>query len=121
MEQRLQMLEQALQEVRDSNLQLQGALQEQRAHTAAASNGPPRPAARDFGGIVDTRLIGKPKSFSGREEDWQAWAMMTRAYTGAVSERLAYLMDQSENAPSAPVNAALGEQNDRELSTQLFY
>ena len=34
MEQRLQMLEQALQEVRDSNLQLLGALQEQKGSDA---------------------------------------------------------------------------------------
>ena len=59
MEQRLQMMEQALQELRDRNLQLQGALEEQRALATAAASGSAKPAAREFCGIIDTRLIGK--------------------------------------------------------------
>ena len=94
------------------NQQMQTRLDEQR-RVAAQSSRRPEP-------IVDTRLMGKPRNFSGKEEDWAQWAMTTRAYAGAVSARLLLLMDQCEIQDS-PSNVSLTEDSDRELSTQLYY
>ena len=34
--------------------------------------------------MVDTRLIGKPKEFSGKSEDWKDWSLILYAYCGAI-------------------------------------
>ena len=112
-EQRVAVLEAQVLELRDANLQLRGALDEQRAAAAA------RPAPQQQQ-VVDTRLMGKPKNFSGREEDWHHWAVTMRAYSGAISERLLFLMDEAETAENV-ANAALESERDKELSTQLYY
>ena len=69
--------------------------------------------------VVDTRLMGKPKNFNGKEDDWHQWATTTTAYAGAISERLLFLMDETESAENA-ANAALEKEVDKELSTQLY-
>ena len=103
-EARVAVLEAQIIELRDANLQLRGALDEQRAQAAA------RPPAQQQ--AVDTRLMGKPKNFNGKEDDWHQWATTTRAYAGAISERLLFLMDESESAENA-ANAALEKDGDK--------
>ena len=116
---------------------LRGELDEQRriqqqAGMAAAAGQPMngagfQQAGRSTGAVVDTRLIGRPKSFTGRDEDWPGWALILRAYAGAISQRLLYLMDHSEALETQPTNAALiggdgySPDQDRELSVQLYY
>ena len=107
-EQRVAALEAQIVELRDANLQLKGALDEQRAQTAVR-----QPAQQQ---VVDTRLMGKPRNFNGKEDDWHQWAITTRAYAGAISERLLFLMDESESAENA-ANVALEKEADKELST----
>ena len=68
-EQRVAVLEAQIVELRDANLQLTGALDEQRAQVAAR-----QPAQQQ---VVDTRLMGKPKNFNGKEDDWHQWATTT--------------------------------------------
>ena len=97
-EQRVAALEAQVGELRDANLHLKGALDEQRAQAAVR-----QPAQQQQ--VVDTRLMGKPKNFNGKEDDWHQWAITTRAYAGAISERLLVLMDESESAENA-ANAA---------------
>ena len=70
-EQRVAALEAQVGELRDANLQLKGALDEQRAQAVAR---PPAPQQ-----VVDTRLMGKPKNFNGKEDDWYQWATTARA------------------------------------------
>ena len=81
-EQRVAALEAVVQELREANLQLRGTLDEQRAVAAAA-----RPVQTPGAGVVDTRLIGKPKNFSGKDDEWHSWSTTTRAHAGAVSDR----------------------------------
>ena len=131
---RITALEQQVMQLVGLNQQLQGALGEQRQQlqaqvlqAAAAASARPIPQERNKP-VVDTRLIGKPSSFTGREEDWTSWSLVLRAYAGAVSERLLYLMDEAEITPTMPANASLigdGAEHtptsDRELSMQLYY
>ena len=39
-----------------------------------------QPLAQTFSPLIDTRMLTKPRSFSGREEDWCTFATVTRAY-----------------------------------------
>ena len=40
---------------------------------------PPAQQARGTG-LINTRAVGKPKSFSGKEEGWAAWVFVARGY-----------------------------------------
>ena len=77
--------------------------------SARAAN---QPVDRRQEPIVDTRLTGKPKQFSGKEEDWAQWAVTRHARNaGAVSARLLWLSQEN------PVNETLQSDDDRQLST----
>ena len=45
---------------------------------------------------VDTRHLSKPEPFSGSEGDWAQFALLTRAYVGAVQPRMFELMKFAE-------------------------
>eukprot|EP00959_Pyramimonas_sp_CCMP1952_P273985 5727396-Pyramimonas_sp.AAC.1 len=81
-EQRVAALERQIVELRDANLMLRGSLEEQReAALAAAARAAAAPHQHQ---VVETRLMGKPKNFSGKEDDWHQWALTMRAYAGAI-------------------------------------
>ena len=93
------------------------------ADRAARSTSPPPAGRRAEGGrAIDTRLIGKPKPFSGKEAEWQGWSLILRAYAGAVSTRLLQLMEETELHPEEDCsNAAFLSGEDRDLSSQLYF
>ena len=64
---------------------LQAASAEQRATDAEAQTARVQSGG---GGLVDTRLLGKPKTFSGSIEDWRSFKFQFLGYAGAVSIRL---------------------------------
>ena len=45
---------------------------------------------------VDTKLISKPETFSGKVVEWPRWSLMLRAYLGAVSGRMLELLRTAE-------------------------
>ena len=47
-----------------------------------------QPPTQAFSPLIDTRMLTKPRLFSGREEDWGTFARVTRAYRGALDPRL---------------------------------
>jgi hypothetical protein len=56
----------------------------------------------DLSSLIDTRSLGKPGAFSGREEDWAAWAFSFEAYSGLVHEELPVLMTAAEDLTDEP-------------------
>ena len=94
-EQRVRALEEVVQQLQYSNMQLQGALEEQRqtAQAAAAAAWRPAPNQRE---VVDTRLMGEPKNFDGEEDRQQRPKRVRltapRAYAGAISGGLLFIM-----------------------------
>ena len=108
MEARLKQLEDALS---DSVTRL--AAQEQRAAAAeqeltrlreaqvaqaqAAAAATPRPGAGSASTadrepssatLVDTKLLSKPKPFTGRDDEWAAWSFKWKAHLGAMNPKL---------------------------------
>ncbi|CAK0847540.1 unnamed protein product, partial [Prorocentrum cordatum] len=66
----------------------------------------PRAQAAAIAG-VDTRLLGKPRDFSGEQPAWRDWSAVFKNYSGAAVPRLTSLM-QSAAQSTAPVpNVAL--------------
>ena len=41
---------------------------------------------RDFGALVDTKLLGKPPALEGRDGEYQDWAFVMRSYLGCVNQ-----------------------------------
>ena len=70
-------------------------------------------------GVIDTKLIQKPASFTGERSSWTDWAFSSRAYIGAVSPRMKLLMDhaQTSDIPLAPP----GDEEDQKQNTQLYF
>ena len=74
----------------------------------------------DARGSIDTRLIGKPGVFSGKEEDWVNFALVLRAYLGAVDSRLPDLLRRAED-PSNPVSLVDLTVDEERVAIQLYY
>ena len=102
------MLQQALDRERATGVQAAdmaqqvAALQAEAARAAAAGTpvpgtAPPMPPPQYRPeSMVDTRVLGKPRSLTGKDEDWNSWVTIFRAYSGAVDQRLLGDMDAAE-------------------------
>ena len=69
---------------------------------------------------MDTRVLGKPDYFSGKQEAWRDWTLVFTAFCGAVSERLERIMQSSAYAQEPTLLEDLPPE-DRRLSVQLSY
>ena len=72
------------------------------------------------GGAVDTRIMNKPDSFYGKDEDWPQFALITRAYVGAISPKMFELLKKAEDANESIDRVDL-DPGDDHLDTQLYY
>ena len=69
---------------------------------------------------VDTRSIGKPDSFKGDPKEYADWSFVFKAYMSCISTRYIELFERIESSRVPMPNRLLGE-NDRALSTQMYY
>ena len=60
-----------------------------------------QPPAQAFSPLIGTRMLTKPRSFSGREEDRGTFATMTRAYSGTLDPRLCTEMETASTCGSS--------------------
>ena len=70
--------------------------------------------------LVDTKITQKPEPFSGREVDWPQYALLMRAYVGAISPRMYELLLRAED-PEASLDRVDLEPGDEHLDSQLHY
>eukprot|EP00971_Amphidinium_carterae_P203279 4034035-Amphidinium_carterae.1 len=73
--------------------------------------------------LVDTRTLGKPKVFSGKREEWQAWQFGFTAYLGGADPGvLAALQWAERNADAIPNVAPTGSEHEQHAryTRQLF-
>ena len=71
-------------------------------------------------GVVDTRLLGKPKNFHRATDNWRQFKFTFLGYAGAVDSRLKQVMIESEVLQeNAIMNSALPARDQR-VSTQLY-
>ena len=70
---------------------------------------------------VDTRMLGRPDRFNGQEDLWRGWSVVMRAYAGAISERLLFLIEESEAAGYEPSLGSMADEDDRGLCTQWYF
>jgi len=85
------------------------------------SNSPPTapPHARDSERLIDTRLMQKPSTFAGDRASWSDWSFTVKAYVGAVSSRMRFLMQAAqgeENTVGLPEDP-----EDQRANNQLYF
>ena len=72
-------------------------------------------------GVVDTRLLEKPKSFDGSTDSWRQFKFTFLGYAGAVDSRPKQAMIESEVLPEASITKSALPARDQRVSTQFYY
>ena len=77
--------------------------------------------------LIDTRVLGKPSSFSGDDEDpkmpWASWSFVARAYFAALDGRMSDMLAKASALSESPTtidNVSLAA-DEKQLSTTLYY
>ena len=104
---------------------MQGEVLQARTAAAQAEQRATDAEARVLGvrneGVVDSRLLGKPKSFDGAVDNWKQFKFMFLGHAGAVDARLMQAMIQSELMQEAAIMNAALPVRDQQASTLLHY
>ena len=63
-------------------------------------------AGADGGSFIDPRLLGRPSTFDGKEEQWSDWAFQAGAYLATLSPRAPDHIEAAEQQqmPIAPAD-----------------
>ena len=72
-------------------------------------------------GVVDTRLLGKPKSFDRTTDNWRQFKFTFLGYAGAVDWRLKQAMIESEVLQETAITNTALPARDQRVSTQLCH
>ena len=72
-------------------------------------------------GVVDTRLLRKPKSFDWSTDSWRQFKFTFLGYAGALDSRLKQAMIESEVLQEAAITNSALPARDQRVSTQLHY
>ena len=69
---------------------------------------------------LDTRLLGKPRIYTNKREDWPGFKFVLKSYVGAVSVQIRTKMEAAEksNLPIALID--MGDETKQEASTLVF-
>ena len=113
-------LENLLQQAGQLITELQAQVQTQAAQIGQTAQQRPMPATPAFSPIVDTRMLTKPKAFSGKDEDWAGWVVVTRAYCGALDRRLLEEMANAEMSADMQINTDMTEDEQQRSCTLYF-
>ena len=60
--------------------------------------------------FIDTKLLGKPKTYRGNRAEWPAFKFVFSNYIGAISESLASKLEQVEKMDRTVIMNTLSEQ-----------
>ena len=71
-------------------------------------------------GVIDTRTLVKPKSFSGQTSEWTTWQFTFKAFACAVHPKMKEVFDLATRKGADPVNASDITGELQSLSTQLY-
>ena len=71
-------------------------------------------------GVVDTGLLGKPKSFHGTTDNWRQFKFTFLGYAGAADSRLKQAIVESEVSQETTITNSALPARDQRVSTQLY-
>ena len=67
--------------------------------------------------LIDTKLLGRPKSYSGARGEWGPWKLVFISYIGALSPALLARLQHAERQPSPLPLSALSDDEKAEACT----
>ena len=118
--QRQSELEQALLGEQAARVAAQREVEDLRASVTSRASGPPGLREDRHFGFVDTKLLGKPDKFDGKDTSWKDWRFVTRAYFLAAMPGIDLLLDLAEGGDQEVTNVFL-DQRGASISKQLYY
>ncbi len=65
--------------------------------------------------LIDTKLLGRPKSYSGARRQWGPWKLVFISYIGALSPALLARLEHAERQPSPLPLSALSDDEKAEV------
>ena len=71
--------------------------------------------------VLDSRLIGRPEAFSGKEEDWPMWSLSVRSFAGSVHPEMLRLMQIAETRKDQEIDECEVGQSQKVLDNQLYF
>ena len=72
-------------------------------------------------GVIDTRTLGKPKSFTGQTAEWTTWQFTFKAFACAAHPKMKEVFDLATRKGSDPVVNSDMTVELQSPSTQLYY
>ena len=72
-------------------------------------------------GVVDTRTLGKPKSFTGQPSEWTTWQFTMKAFACAAHLKMKDVFDVATPTGLDPIPNSDMSQELQALSAQLYY
>ena len=71
--------------------------------------------------LVDTKLLGKPRNFDGKEASWRTFRFGFLGYCAAVNPDLRQALAEAETADHTLIKNTVLDARRRQLSTQVYY
>ena len=90
---------------------------QQRSQQMSSGSG----ASSSAAGVIDTRMLGKPKSFTGQAAEWTTWQFTFKAFACAAHPKMEEVFDLATQKGADPVVNNDMSQELQSLSTQLFH
>ena len=93
------------------------AAAQQRTQQLSSGGSAPKPST----GVIDTRTLGKPKTFTGQPSEWTTWQFTIKALACATHARMRDVFELATRKGSDPVINSDMTVELQSLSTQLYY
>ena len=71
--------------------------------------------------VIDTRTLGKPKSFTGQSSEWTTWQFTFKAFVCAAHPKMKDVFDLATRKGADPVFSCDMTAELQTLSTQLYH
>ena len=102
---------------RQGSAELALAAAQQRIRQLSSGGSAPSPST----GVIDTRTLGKPKTFTGQPAEWTTWQFAFKAFACATHARMRDVFELTTRKGSDPVINSDMTVELQSLSTQLYY
>ena len=74
-----------------------------------------------FAGVIDTRTLGKPESYTGQTAEWTTWQFTFKAFACAAHPKMKEVFDLATRKGSESVVNSDMTAEVQSLSTKLYY
>jgi hypothetical protein len=70
--------------------------------------------------LINTKLLGRPKGYSGNRQEWSQWKFVFKAYVGALNSEMLRRLEVAEKSPIAMPLGAFSAEEKTEARTMSY-